>query len=181
MNAVPQEDFLRGAVNGKKRAFSGSRRAALRRGGGRQSAAIVRLQRLRHQHGKRHRRQGGQRRQRSTEVMRCQAKLAGMRWQTRLVVRRMPDGMHPRRQLGEEENGNEKEMAQRIHSVSLIDLNEQAFEIFTFGEVQGDRMIGRTSQAPDNTCLTTGIHRCPGDDLLEQLQPNTARTGIGHQ
>jgi hypothetical protein len=36
----------------------------------------------------------------------------------------MPDGMHPRRQLGEEENGNEKEMAQRIHSESLVDLNE---------------------------------------------------------
>ena len=124
MNAVPQEDFLRGAVNGKKRAFSGSRRAALRRGGGRQSAAIVRLQRLRHQHGKRHRRQGGQRRQRSTEVMRCQAKLAGMRWQTRLVVRRMPDGMGTRRQLGEEQDSNEQDVTQGTHGLSLIDLDE---------------------------------------------------------
>jgi hypothetical protein len=47
-----------------------------------------------------------------------------MRWQATLVIRRMPDGMCPRRQLGEEEYGNEKEMAQRIHSVSLVDLDE---------------------------------------------------------
>jgi hypothetical protein len=47
-----------------------------------------------------------------------------MRWQPTLLIRRMPDGMRPRCQLGEEENGNEKEVAQRIHSESLIDLNE---------------------------------------------------------
>jgi hypothetical protein len=82
------------------------------------------LQRLGYQQNKCDRRQGDQRWQRRTEVMRGQAKLAGMRGQARLVVRRMPDGMRPRRQLGEEENGNEKEMAQRIHSVSLIDLNK---------------------------------------------------------
>ena len=84
----------------------------------------MRLQRLGYEQGTCHRRQGRQRRQGSTEVVRHQAKFAGMRWQSRLVVRRMPDGMHPRRQLGEEENGNEKEMAQRIHSVGLVDLNE---------------------------------------------------------
>ncbi len=67
-----------------------------------------------------------------------------MRWQSTLVIRRMPNGMRPRRQLGEEENGNEKEMAQRIHGNSLVDLNEQAFEIFAFREIQGNRMIGGT-------------------------------------
>ena len=71
-----------------------------------------------------HQGQSSQRRQRRTEIVRRQAQFAGMRRQAFLVVRRMPDGMRPRRQLGEEENGNEKEMAQRIHSESLVDLNE---------------------------------------------------------
>ena len=68
--------------------------------------------------------QSGQRRQGRSEIVRRQAQFAGMRRQAFLVVRHMPDGMRPRRQLGEEENGNEKEMAQRIHSESLVDLNE---------------------------------------------------------
>ena len=50
-----------------------------------------------------------------------------MRWQAFLVIRCMPNGMRPRRQLGEEENGNEKEMAQGIHSGVLVNLDEQAF------------------------------------------------------
>lgn len=56
--------------------------------------------------------------------MRRQAQLASMRRQAFLVVHRMPDSMRPRRQLGEEENGNEKEMTQRIHNLSLVHLNE---------------------------------------------------------
>jgi hypothetical protein len=50
-----------------------------------------------------------------------------MRWQRILVARRVLNRMRSHRQLGEEENGNEKEMAQGIHSVILVDLNEQAF------------------------------------------------------
>jgi hypothetical protein len=36
----------------------------------------------------------------------------------------MLDGMRPRQQLGEDKGGNEKEMTQRIHERSLIDLDE---------------------------------------------------------
>jgi hypothetical protein len=79
----------------------------------------------------------------------------------------MPNGMRPRRQLGEEENGNEKEMAQGIHSDSLVDLNEQAFEIFAFREIQGNRVIGGTGQTADDTCLTPSIMRRISDDFLE--------------
>jgi hypothetical protein len=89
--------------------------------------------------------------------------------------------MRPRRQLGEEENGDEKEMAQRIHGVILVDLDEQAFEIFTFREVQGHRMIRSAGQATHDARFTTGIDRRTGNDLLEQLEPDAAGTGIGHQ
>ena len=51
--------------------------------------------------------------------MRRQAKLAGMRRQAVIVARRMLDRMRPRRQLGEEEHGNEKEVAQMKHEFSL--------------------------------------------------------------
>ena len=60
-------------------------------------------------------RQGSQRRQGGTEVMRRQTELAGVRWQPALIVRRVADCMRPCRQLGKEENGNEQEVAQRIH------------------------------------------------------------------
>jgi hypothetical protein len=36
----------------------------------------------------------------------------------------MPDGMRPRRQLGEQKDSNEKQVAQRIHGNSLVDLDE---------------------------------------------------------
>jgi len=91
--------------------------------------------------------------------MRCQTKLAGMRRQAILVARRMLDGMRPRRQLGEEENGNEKEVAQRIHDVSLIDLDEQTFEIFAFREVQCNQMIGRPRQPADDARMAPGVER----------------------
>lgn len=55
--------------------------------------------------------QGRQRRQGGAEIVRRQAQLAGVRRQPALVVRRMPDGMRPRRQLCEEKDDNEKEMA----------------------------------------------------------------------
>jgi len=60
-------------------------------------------------------RQGGQRRQGGTEVVRRQTELAGVRWQPALIFRRVADGMRPCRQLGKEENGNEQEVAQRVH------------------------------------------------------------------
>ncbi len=70
------------------------------------------------------RRQGGKRRQAGAEIVRRQAQLASVRRQAALVVRHMPDSMRPRRQLGEEENGNEKKMAQRIHEPSLAGLDD---------------------------------------------------------
>lgn len=54
--------------------------------------------------------------------MRRQAKLAGVVRQATVLVRSMPDGMHPRPQLGEDEGNNEKEMAQRIHGVKFRQL-----------------------------------------------------------
>ena len=56
--------------------------------------------------------------------MRRQAQRAGMRRQTVLVIRRMPDGMRPRRQLGEEQDSNEQDVTQGTHGLSLIDLDE---------------------------------------------------------
>ena len=104
----------------KNEQFSEAGRAALSRDRRRESTASMGHQRFRNELDVHHRRQSHQRWQRCAEIMRRQAKLAGMRRQTILVVRRMPDGMRPRRQLGEAENGNEKEMAQRIHGASLI-------------------------------------------------------------
>ena len=93
----------------------------------------------------------------------------------------MPNGMRSRRQLGKEENGNEKEMAQRIHNVSLVDLNEQAFEIFAFRKIQGNRVVSGTGQTADNACRTAGIMRRIGDDFLEQFQPDAPGAGVSHQ
>jgi len=97
-----------------------------------------------------------------------------MRRQPTLFIRRMPDGMRPRRQLGEQKDSNEKQVAQRIHGNSLVDLNEQTLEIFTFGKTQGHRMIGGTGQPPHDSGLATGIVCRPGDNLLKQFQPDTA-------
>ena len=81
-------------------------------------------QKLRHQPGWLYARQDRHRRQCSTKVMRHQAQRAGMRRQTVLVVRRMPDGMGTRRQLGEEQDSNEQDVTQGTHGLSLIDLDE---------------------------------------------------------
>lgn len=69
------------------------------------------IQRFRNKSDGDHRRQGGQRRQGRPQVVSGKAQLAGMGEQRPFLARGMLDGMHPRRQLGEEENGNEKEMA----------------------------------------------------------------------
>lgn len=55
-----------------------------------------------------------------------QAEGAGMGWCI-LVYRRVLDTVHGRRPLGENQNNNEQEMAQGIHSGILVDLDEQAF------------------------------------------------------
>lgn len=84
----------------------------------------MRGKRFRQQLHRHHRRQsyhGGQRR---PQVVRRHAELAGMRRQRLVISRRMLDGMRPRQQLGEEKDGNEKEMTQRIHDGGLIDLDE---------------------------------------------------------
>ena len=39
--------------------------------------------------------------------------------QPALVIRRMPDGMRPRRELGEQECSDEEEVVQPIHSAIL--------------------------------------------------------------
>jgi hypothetical protein len=108
----------------KRGDFSGEWRGALTGDGCRENRAPNRVQRFGYELRGGDGQQRNDRGQRRTQVVRCQAQFAAMRWQPILVIRRMPDGMRPRRQLGEEENGNEKEMAQGIHSESLVDLNE---------------------------------------------------------
>ena len=93
----------------------------------RESAAGMAVQRFGNQLWHDDWRQVRQRRQGGTEVMRRQTELAGVRRQPALVVSRVPDGMRPRRQLGEEENGNEQEVAQRIHAVTLVLLCQIGF------------------------------------------------------
>ena len=93
----------------------------------------------------------------------------------------MLNGMGPRRQLGEEENGDKKEMTQGIHGLSLVDLNEQTFEIFAFREVQGDRVIRCPGQTTDDARFTTRIMGRIGDDFLEQLEPDAAGARVSHQ
>jgi hypothetical protein len=66
-----------------------------------------------------HWRQSSQRRQGSTEIVRRQAKFAGMRRQSIVVTRHMLDGVRPRHQLGEDEHDDEKEVAQVQHRFSL--------------------------------------------------------------
>ena len=87
----------------------------------------------------------------------------------------MLDGMRPRRQLGKEENGNEKEMTQRIHGNSLVDLDEQTFEVFAFGKRQSHRVVGRCHQARLDADFGFGIDRGAGDDFLEQFRADAAR------
>ena len=57
--------------------------------------------------------------------MRHQAKRTGVGRRI-LIHHRMLDTVHGRRPLGEDQNNNEQEMAQGIHSEILVDLNEQA-------------------------------------------------------
>lgn len=56
--------------------------------------------------------------------MRCQAEQTGMRRQGLVIPRCMLNSVRPRQQLGEDEDGNEKQMTQGIHSSGLIDLDE---------------------------------------------------------
>lgn len=86
----------------------------------------------------------------------------------------MRHGMRASEQLGADENGNEKEVAQRIHSKSLIDLNKQAFEVFAFRKVQRHGMVGGAGEAAHDAGFALGIDCRTGDDLLEQLQANAA-------
>lgn len=67
---------------------------------------------FRRQMGKRKGWQSSQRRQSRPKIMGSEAKLAGMRRQTLLVARRMLKRMRARRQLGEEQDNNEKEVTQ---------------------------------------------------------------------
>jgi hypothetical protein len=53
----------------------------------------------------------------------------------------------------------------------LIDLDEQAFEIFAFRKVQGYRMIGRAGQATDNARLAPGIQRSPATIFWNSSSP----------
>ena len=96
--------------------------------------------------------------------------------QAALILHQMLDGVRRRRQLGEDKNSSEKQVAQEIHGDSLIDLDEQAFEIFAFRKVQGYRMISSPGQATYDARYTTGIVCRPGDDFLEQLQTDAAGT-----
>ena len=48
-----------------------------------------------------------------------EAQLANVARHPDVIVRRVADGMRPRRRLGEQENGNEKESAQPIHGAIL--------------------------------------------------------------
>ena len=67
--------------------------------------------------------------------------------QAALVLHQMLDGVRRRRQLGEDEDGSEQQVAQEIHGVSLIDLNEQTLKVFTLREIQRYRMIGSAREA----------------------------------
>ena len=161
--------------------FSEDRRAALGGTRGRQARAAGDGCERRRELRRRHRRQDRERRQGRAQVVCRQAQFAGVLRDTALVVRRVPDGVRPRRQLGEQENGNKKEMAQRIHERNLIDLDEQAFEVFALGKVQGHRVVGGASQAADDARLAPGIAGSAGEDLLEQLEADAAGARIGHQ
>ena len=75
--------------------------------------------------------------------MRDEAQFADMLRQAVLLRHHVLDGMRPARQLGEQEDNNEQEMAQGIHGICLIGLDEQAFEVFTFRKVQRHRVVRR--------------------------------------
>lgn len=110
------------AVNDKD-GVSGERWRALAGGGSGKMAAGRKRQGFRHQddfHDGRQNRHPGKG---GTEVVRGQAQLAGVDRQRSVLPRRMLDGMRPRRQLGEDEGEDEKEMAQRIHVVKFSALN----------------------------------------------------------
>ncbi len=106
-------------VNRKKRAISEAGRAALGGNRRREGATVVCRKGFGNHLNGQHGRQGRQRWQRRTEIMRRQTELAGVGRQAILVARRMLDRVRPHRQLGEEEHDDEKEMAQHQISVSV--------------------------------------------------------------
>jgi hypothetical protein len=114
------------------------------------------------------------RRQCRPEIVGGQAQLARVPGQPAVLVRCMADRMRRRAQLGEDKNNNEKKMAQGTHGLASIDLDEQPFEIFPFGKVQGDRMVGGAGQAADDARLAPGIAGRASDDLLEQFEADAA-------
>lgn len=62
----------------------------------------------------------------SAQVVAGQAQFAGMAGKPAIVSRHMPDGMGPRRHLGEDEGKDEEEMAERFHRVSLRQGDEKS-------------------------------------------------------
>ena len=85
----------------------------------REGTAVVDLQCSGDQSGKRYRRQGCQRWQCRTKVVRRHAKFADMGRQAVLALG-VADRVRAGRQLGEEKNDDEEEMAQRTHGVILV-------------------------------------------------------------
>lgn len=114
---------MNAAVDRQIRQISEKRWTALRCERCRESAAAMSRQGFRNRLDSHHRRQSHQRWQRCAKIMCRQAKLAGMGRQAFLVASRMLDRMRPRRQLGEEEDGNEKEVTQLKHLFSLSGLH----------------------------------------------------------
>ena len=99
----------------KRGDFSGLGRAALNGKGRRESAATMQRQYFRCQILRQRQGYCRHRRQSCRQIMGHQTQGAGMRWRI-LMQGRMLDTVHSRRPLGENQNSNKKEMAQRIHS-----------------------------------------------------------------
>ena len=113
--------------------------------------------------------------------MRRQAKLADMRRQAILLARRMLDSMRPaanwpsrrkrRGKMTPATHGKVRLASSMTGNGRLIDLNEQALEIFTFRKIQSHRMIGRAGQATDNARLAPGIQRRPATIFWNSSSP----------
>ena len=100
----------------------------------------MRARRFDHETGRIRGWQGSQRRQRRPEVVCGKAQLAGVARQPAVIIHRMADGMRPRRQLREQECGDEKEMAQRIHGAILTPM--------TGTRVRGVQQAAANAQTP---------------------------------